>query len=31
VHKEMINFFLGWLAGMFTIVWVIWFAIGDDK
>jgi hypothetical protein len=31
VHKEMINFTLGFIAGMITIVGLIWFAIGSDQ
>jgi len=26
----MINFFLGWLAGIITSAGLIWFAIGDE-
>jgi hypothetical protein len=29
--QKMINFTLGFIAGMLTIVGLIWFALGSDK
>jgi hypothetical protein len=31
VHKEMIAFFLGFMAGVTTVVALIWFAIGSER
>jgi hypothetical protein len=31
VHKQMIGFFLGFIAGATTVIALIWFAIGSSR